>query len=91
MCAILSDYRLLEPFTMQAKFNSGGDPLHHAASVAPTSAQRLQRLGLQLFVVCEGGDRGLLLLLEVGDIGKDEVDARQVRPGKGNAEIDDDP
>jgi SapC protein len=28
MCAILSDYRLLEPFTMQAKFNSGGDPLH---------------------------------------------------------------
>lgn len=28
MCAILSDYGLLEPFTMQAKFKSGGDPLH---------------------------------------------------------------
>jgi hypothetical protein len=28
MCGILSDYGLLEPFTMQAKFNSGGDPLH---------------------------------------------------------------
>jgi hypothetical protein len=28
MCGILSDYALLEPFTMQAKFNSGGDPLH---------------------------------------------------------------
>ena len=27
MCGILSDYGLLEPFTMQAKFNSGGDPL----------------------------------------------------------------
>lgn len=28
MCAILADYGLLEPFTMQAKFNAGGDPLH---------------------------------------------------------------
>jgi len=28
MCGILSDYGLLEPFTMQAKFNAGGDPLH---------------------------------------------------------------
>jgi len=28
MCGILTDYGLLEPFTMQAKFNSGGDPLH---------------------------------------------------------------
>ncbi len=28
MCGILSDYGLLEPFTMQAKFNTGGDPLH---------------------------------------------------------------
>lgn len=28
MCGILADYGLLEPFTMQAKFNSGGDPLH---------------------------------------------------------------
>ena len=28
MCGILSDYALLEPFTMQAKFNQGGDPLH---------------------------------------------------------------
>jgi hypothetical protein len=28
MCGILGDYGLLEPFTMQAKFNSGGDPLH---------------------------------------------------------------
>lgn len=28
MCGILSDYGLLEPFTMQAKFNQGGDPLH---------------------------------------------------------------
>ena len=28
MCGILSDYGLLEPFTMQAKFNKGGDPLH---------------------------------------------------------------
>ena len=28
MCGILSDYALLEPFTMQAKFNNGGDPLH---------------------------------------------------------------
>jgi hypothetical protein len=28
MCDILSDYGLLEPFTMQAKFNEGGQPLH---------------------------------------------------------------
>ncbi|MEK6245601.1 MAG: SapC family protein [Pseudomonadota bacterium] len=28
MCGILADYGLLEPFTMQAKFNQGGDPLH---------------------------------------------------------------
>jgi len=29
MCDILADYGLLEPFTMQAKFNAGGgDPLH---------------------------------------------------------------
>jgi hypothetical protein len=28
MCGILSDYGLLEPFTMQAKLNSGGDPMH---------------------------------------------------------------
>ena len=28
MCGILSDYGLLEPFTMQAKFNAGGDPIH---------------------------------------------------------------
>ena len=28
MCAILADYGLLEPFTMQAKFNAGGEPLH---------------------------------------------------------------
>jgi hypothetical protein len=28
MCGILADYGLLEPFTMQAKFNTGGDPLH---------------------------------------------------------------
>ena len=28
MCGILADYGLFEPFTMQAKFNSGGDPLH---------------------------------------------------------------
>jgi hypothetical protein len=28
MCGILSDYGLLEPFTMQATFNSGGEPLH---------------------------------------------------------------
>ena len=28
MCGILADYSLLEPFTMQAKFNSGADPLH---------------------------------------------------------------
>jgi len=28
MCGILADYGLLEPFTMQAKFNSGADPLH---------------------------------------------------------------
>lgn len=28
MCGILADYALLEPFTMQAKFKSGGDPLH---------------------------------------------------------------
>ena len=28
MCSILGDYGLLEPFSMQAKFNSGGDPLH---------------------------------------------------------------
>ena len=28
MCGILSDYGLLEPFTMQAKFNTGGDPIH---------------------------------------------------------------
>jgi len=28
MCGILADYGLLEPFTMQAKFNSGGEPLH---------------------------------------------------------------
>ena len=27
MCGILADYGLLEPFTMQAKFNTGGDPL----------------------------------------------------------------
>jgi len=27
MCGILADYGLLEPFTMQAKFNSGGAPL----------------------------------------------------------------
>ncbi len=27
MCGILADYALLEPFTMQAKFNSGGAPL----------------------------------------------------------------
>jgi hypothetical protein len=27
MCAILADYGLLEPFTMQAKLNKGGDPL----------------------------------------------------------------
>jgi len=28
MCGILADYALLEPFTMQAKFDKGGDPLH---------------------------------------------------------------
>jgi hypothetical protein len=28
MCGILSDYGLFEPFTMQAKFNSGADPVH---------------------------------------------------------------
>jgi len=28
MCGILADYGLLEPFTMQAKFNTGADPLH---------------------------------------------------------------
>jgi hypothetical protein len=28
MCGILADYGLLEPFSMQAKFNAGGDPLH---------------------------------------------------------------
>ena len=28
MCGILADYALLEPFTMQAKFKSGADPLH---------------------------------------------------------------
>ena len=27
MCGILADYGLLEPFTMQAKFKTGGDPL----------------------------------------------------------------
>ena len=27
MCGILADYNLLEPFTMQAKLNKGGDPL----------------------------------------------------------------
>lgn len=27
MCGILSDYGLLEPFTLQAKMNKGGDPL----------------------------------------------------------------
>ncbi len=27
MCAILADYSLLEPFTMQAKFAKGGDPV----------------------------------------------------------------
>jgi len=27
MCGILADYSLLEPFTMQAKFSKGGDPL----------------------------------------------------------------
>jgi hypothetical protein len=27
MCGILGDYGLLEPFTMQAKFKTGGDPL----------------------------------------------------------------
>ena len=27
MCGILGDYGLLEPFTMQAKMNKGGDPL----------------------------------------------------------------
>jgi hypothetical protein len=28
MCGILVDYGLLEPFTMQAKLNKGGDPMH---------------------------------------------------------------
>lgn len=28
MCGILADYGLLEPFTMQAKLNSGGDPMN---------------------------------------------------------------
>jgi hypothetical protein len=28
MCGILADYSLLEPFTMQAKFSSGAEPLH---------------------------------------------------------------
>lgn len=28
MCGILADYGLLEPFTMQAKFKTGGDALH---------------------------------------------------------------
>jgi hypothetical protein len=28
MCGILADYGLLEPFTMQAKFNTGAEPLH---------------------------------------------------------------
>ena len=28
MCGILADYGLFEPFTMQAKFNSGAGPLH---------------------------------------------------------------
>jgi len=28
MCGVLADYGLLEPFTMQAKFNAGGEPLH---------------------------------------------------------------
>jgi len=28
MCSILADYGLLEPFTMQAKFNAGGNALH---------------------------------------------------------------
>lgn len=27
MCAILADYGLFEPFTMQAKFNQGGEPV----------------------------------------------------------------
>jgi hypothetical protein len=28
MCGILADYALLEPFTMQAKFAKGGDPVN---------------------------------------------------------------
>jgi len=28
MCGILADYGLLEPFTVQAKFNNGGDPMN---------------------------------------------------------------
>ncbi|HLX80446.1 MAG TPA: SapC family protein [Burkholderiales bacterium] len=28
MCGILADYGLLEPFTMQAKLNKGGDPMN---------------------------------------------------------------
>lgn len=28
MCGILADYGLLEPFNMQAKFNSGAEPVH---------------------------------------------------------------
>ena len=28
MCAILGDYGLLEPFTLQAQFNEGGYPIH---------------------------------------------------------------
>ena len=28
MCSILGDYGLLEPFTLQAKFNEGGDPIN---------------------------------------------------------------
>jgi len=28
MCGILADYGLLEPFTVQAKFNKGGDPMN---------------------------------------------------------------
>ena len=35
--------------------------------------------------------RFVALFLEEGDVRQDEVDARQVRPGEGDAAIDDDP
>ena len=52
MCGILADYGLLEPFTMQAKLNKGGDPFHLTGmhSVAEAKIEHLNASQLKNLV-----------------------------------------